>query len=79
MLAQDKIVAVEVLEAPSRPGLLVWAQPASTQGGRLPRSGMRYEEDVKVGSSHGTQIWYDPYQAREFRFLIKADFVCLIS
>ena len=73
MLAQDKIVALKVLEAPPRPGLLVWAQPASSQGGRLPRSGMMYEEDVKVGSSHDTQIWYDLYQARKFRLLKKAD------
>ena len=30
---------------------------------------------MKVGSSLDTQIWYDPYQAREFRLLIKSDFL----
>ena len=38
---------------------------------------MRYEGDVNVGFSLDTQIWYDPYQARELRLFMKTDFFIL--
>ena len=38
---------------------------------------MRYKGDVNEGFSLDTQILYKPYQAREFRLLMKTDFLML--
>ena len=38
---------------------------------------MRYKGDVNEGFSLDSQIVYKPYQAREFRLLMKTDFLML--
>ena len=50
-----------------------WEGREGNHLGRSPMCGMRKEGEVKVGSSLDNQIWYEPYQASEFRLFKKTD------
>ena len=59
----------------SRWGPQVGEERGGSHRGRTPMCGMRKEGGVKVGSSLDSQIWKEPYQAREFKLLMKTDFL----